>query len=302
VIKAAGVFVEHLPAGVHHDQRASGHHAADRADTHTGGLCRSEHLAVPLGWRRKEQFVVVAAMQQAAALYRVGQARQQRAARQRVELDLCPDAAAAHQVAQVTEQAVADIDGAAGNAAQALAQGLAGLQLIALPGPSDAAHADALPALAQDAGATLLQPHVAGAPHSAIAHAGGLTLGLLAITDEAPGTIGQRVAALRARGVDVIVALSTGSARSARQVATQVGEGIDFVVLGALDRAEVNPPERVANTALLSAGKHGHGLVVVDLFAKGAGPWTDASAWTREHQAASRAREIEALAARIERP
>jgi hypothetical protein len=182
--------------------------------------------------------------------------------------------------------------------AETLARGLAGLRLVATPGSRDVAHASSLPSLAEHATASLLGAGTQPAPHSAIARAGGLTVGVLAIEDDALEAIRERVAALRARSVDAVVALSTTSARNARRIASGV-DGIDFLVLGAIDRAQVVPPERVRDTVLLTAGKHGHGVVVVDLFPRNAGPWTDASEWTREHHRAMRAAEIETLSARI---
>jgi hypothetical protein len=107
-------------------------------------------------------------------------------------------------------------------------------------------------------------------------------------------------AALRAGGASVVVGLMNAPSRTARRVAGSV-EGLDFLLIAGSE-ATATPPERVAKTTLLHAGKHGHGLLVVDVYrsaGSAAEPLEDASAWTAgERGRAAKARADE-LAARI---
>ena len=109
----------------------------------------------------------------------------------------------------------------------------------------------------------------------------------------------RETAALRAGGAQLVLARERG--RGSRAAAGSV-EGLDFVLIAGAEPAVASPPERIGKSTLLRAGKHGHGLLVVDVFARagaGASPLEDISAWTHgeaSHAAQARADE---LAARI---
>ena len=106
------------------------------------------------------------------------------------------------------------------------------------------------------------------------------------------------VGALREDGAGVIVGLVRGTRRDARAIAREV-EGIDFLVQGGLDLEEPIPPFEVDGTWVLHAGRQGQGVVVVDVFLRGDGTFTDWSDWTREEQRAHIEGEIRDLRARI---
>jgi hypothetical protein len=86
--------------------------AADARDGHAGACAGGLHLGAATG-RAEQQFVVVAAAQQAFVLQRARLRGQHRAARQRRQLDARADARALQDVAQVAQQPVADVDRAA---------------------------------------------------------------------------------------------------------------------------------------------------------------------------------------------
>ena len=106
------------------------------------------------------------------------------------------------------------------------------------------------------------------------------------------------VAALREDGAKVIVGLVRGSRRDARAIAREV-DGIDFLVQGGLDLEEPIPPFEVGGTWVLHAGRQGQGIVVVDVFLRGDGSFTDWSDWTREEERAHVEGQIRDLRARI---
>jgi hypothetical protein len=124
-----------------------------------------------------------------------------------------------------------------------------------------------------------------------------------------------RVAAARAAGADVVVVLASATRRTARAIAATAGA--DFVLLGGVSEEEVAVPAAVegegdtAGAVLLHAGRHGRGLLVVDLFPWGlaqagggthpaSGAWTDVGAWTRRVLRARLEMQIRELATRIE--
>ncbi len=106
------------------------------------------------------------------------------------------------------------------------------------------------------------------------------------------------VRSLRAEGADVIVALVTGDRRAARRVATGI-EGIDFVIHGGLDQAEVNIPAVTDGAAVIHAGRQGQGVVVLDVFPGEGEAWRDASEWTREARRGHLEGRIATLARRV---
>ncbi|MFK7990662.1 MAG: multiheme c-type cytochrome [Sandaracinaceae bacterium] len=111
---------------------------------------------------------------------------------------------------------------------------------------------------------------------------------------------GQREAdALREAGADVVIALVTADRRTARRIASRV-EAVDVVVHGGVDEADVGPPSEIDAAALVSAGRQGQGLVVLDLWPEdGSDRWVDVSAWTRESQRTHLTGQITSLETRI---
>ena len=109
----------------------------------------------------------------------------------------------------------------------------------------------------------------------------------------------EAVRSLRAGGADLVVALVSGDRRVARQVATGI-DGIDFVIHGGLDEAEVSPPSTSGGGVVVSAGRQGQGLVVLELRSRPHGDgWADASVWTREALRTHVESQITSLRARI---
>ncbi len=113
--------------------------------------------------------------------------------------------------------------------------------------------------------------------------------------------IGAARAALTAlpEDVSVRVVLLQGDRRTARRVAEL--EGVDFVLLGGLDQAEALPPARSGEGWIVYGGRQGQGLLVLDLFIRGEGPFVDASAWSREIEVARLDTEIDDLQQRLVR-
>lgn len=105
------------------------------------------------------------------------------------------------------------------------------------------------------------------------------------------------VGQLRDGGADVVIGLYTGDARTAHRIAGP--GGTDFLLVGGLSESTVRPPEQVGDTTLLHAGRHGHGLLVLDLVRRGHGLWTDASEWTRDRRRARLDHRIANLQTRI---
>lgn len=104
---------------------------------------------------------------------------------------------------------------------------------------------------------------------------------------------------LRERGAQVVVGLLQSDARTARRVAG-ASRGLDVLLLGGPDSAEVPPPERIGTATLVRAAHHGHGLLVIDLFRSGDGAFADVSAWTRAAQKQALERSVADLSARVD--
>jgi len=189
--------------------------------------------------------------------------------------------------------------------AEALADAFAQLGLVAaVTGAADAAHDPALPAkLAERGHFALLQP---GAPSERrVVERGGMRVGLFGLTGAAvedaraaTASAQQQVDALRGEGATLVVALVAADARTARRIAGGV-KGLDFLVHGGIASASVTPPEPVGTTTVLRAARNGQGLLVVDLFRAGAGPFADISAWTRERELQGLEQRITELRVRI---
>lgn len=105
------------------------------------------------------------------------------------------------------------------------------------------------------------------------------------------------VGQLRDGGADVVIGLYTGDARTAHRIAGP--GGTDFLLVGGLSESTVRPPEQIGDTTLLHAGRHGHGMLVLDLVRRGHGLWSDASEWTRERRRATLDHRIANLETRI---
>ncbi|MBX3248227.1 MAG: hypothetical protein KF901_13695 [Myxococcales bacterium] len=94
------------------------------------------------------------------------------------------------------------------------------------------------------------------------------------------------------------LALVVGDRRLARDVAST--DGIDFVVLGGLSRVDAMPPSEAGSGWVLHGGRHGQGLLVLDLYRPAAsGPWTDVSRWSVETERESHRAEMGTLEARL---
>jgi 2',3'-cyclic-nucleotide 2'-phosphodiesterase (5'-nucleotidase family) len=106
---------------------------------------------------------------------------------------------------------------------------------------------------------------------------------------------------LRSGGARWVVVLVSGTQRLGRRAAGSL-TGADFVLLGGLGEADVPPPVRVGQSYLLRAGRQGHGLLVVDVFARGngrLGDHADRSPWTRRVRDEGLRARIDDLATRI---
>ncbi|MEM9189197.1 MAG: multiheme c-type cytochrome [Myxococcota bacterium] len=139
---------------------------------------------------------------------------------------------------------------------------------------------------------------------------GPLKIGFFGVTDfgNAPGGVEtlaspleaaqSSVAALQQADVQVVVALVRGSRRDARRLGSEV-DGIDFVIQAGLDEPEALAPSAAGSTVLLHAGRQGQGLVVLDLYHRGDGTFTDWSDWTVAEERAALSDRIEDLERRI---
>lgn len=183
----------------------------------------------------------------------------------------------------------------------------------ATPGGADLAHAQDYSPLLAAARFELLGGAAVGSAlgkplaTTRIVERGGLKLGLWGLGDagldpkqaatELPVQARTATQKLRAEGAQWVVGLLSAEPRLARRIAGGT-PGLDFLLSGGRQQAKPTPPERVGDTLLLTAGRQGHGLLVVDLFGN-AGPFRDRSAWSREHAASGLAANIAELQARI---
>ncbi len=90
--------------------------------------------------------------------------------------------------------------------------------------------------------------------------------------------------AARAEGASFVVVLTSADRRTAHRIAAS--DQVDLVIEGGRDEADVRPPGESEGAPVLSVGRHGQGLLIVDLFdlpapdAPRARP-RDVSSWTR---------------------
>jgi len=125
-----------------------------------------------------------------------------------------------------------------------------------------------------------------------VAHAleaGGIKVGTLGILgNEAHeeravlADVTNGVRALKAKGAQVVVVLVSGDRRLANRIAGTTG--VDLVVSAGIDTKEATPPVRVGNAHVVTAGRQGEGLLVIDLHRVADGSFVDASDWTRARQ------------------
>ncbi len=119
----------------------------------------------------------------------------------------------------------------------------------------------------------------------------------LRFDEDAIASARAAVSSVRREGADVVVALVSGDRPFANRIAGV--EGVDFVVRGGLDQAEALPPSPRGGAHLVHASHQGQGVLVLDVYRRGPGPFVDASAWTRRVAAGEREEEVRALAGRI---
>jgi len=167
-------------------------------------------------------------------------------------------------------------------------------------------------AVANDAGTAT---RTLALPAHIVVQAGGLRVGIFGVSDMVAGAgVADGVTAptdleaqalraateLRAEGADVVIALVRAPRRIARRIASRINT-IDFVVEGGLDEADASPPAVVEHGAILTAGRQGQGLLVVDIHRRSDVnvAWTDVSAWTREVERTRLTAQINSLRARI---
>lgn len=137
-----------------------------------------------------------------------------------------------------------------------------------------------------------------------VRHVGDLEVGLLfAELSERQAPAATRLTAtaegLRKGHADVVIAVTHGDFRRARQLAVKT-KGIDFFVATGRDSDEPTPPEQLGRTVLLTGGRHGRGLLVLDLHvSKPNSPFADDSAWTQASARAAKRRAIDDLTERI---
>ncbi|MFO0627852.1 MAG: multiheme c-type cytochrome [Polyangiales bacterium] len=179
---------------------------------------------------------------------------------------------------------------------------LNGLALAAwVPGPSDFAQGPHEFARLRGALRAEALGANAGLGGGLVREVGGVRVGLVGVTDlrptsgdaaaGAPATqdpiaaTRREVAAVRARGAEVVVVLASLPRRQARMIAGDV-PGVDFVIAARNDAPSAPPPERLGSAYLLTAASQGRGLGVVDLWVRGGGGFTDASEATRRAERA----------------
>jgi hypothetical protein len=104
--------------------------------------------------------------------------------------------------------------------------------------------------------------------------------------DEANVTTESAVASLRARfkeadpeGVRPWLLLTNGSRRFAKRLAEQI-PGLDFVIMGGVDQVNASPPSQHGTAFVISGGRHGEGVLVVDVYLRDAAPFADWSDWS----------------------
>lgn len=136
---------------------------------------------------------------------------------------------------------------------------------------------------------------------------GGLKLAVFALDsaagdlDAQNGLVAVHVAAARAEGADLIVALSNLGLRNSRRVA-RAATGLDAIVVGAVpDRLEqVEEADREGDVWLLETPRHGAAMAVLTIAMHGEGGAIDASPWLPTTRTTLQAR-IDALQADLQR-
>ena len=122
MVERWGVDYDFPVVGIAQAQAGLCFNAADPGHGHAGLLCGGDDGGSLFPRRGKAQLVIVAAGQRLAALQCLRLMRQHGTERQRVNLQCRPDMRCVKNVLQVAAQAVGNIDGRMGNAAQVQAQ------------------------------------------------------------------------------------------------------------------------------------------------------------------------------------
>ncbi|MEM7136848.1 MAG: multiheme c-type cytochrome [Myxococcota bacterium] len=182
--------------------------------------------------------------------------------------------------------------------AETLVQILNGLEVsAALPGARDRAQqAETLATLRAKASFPWLA--MSGDAEVVRVQAGGVRVAIVGVRPGAdPDAVLAAVGTAQAE-TDVTIAVVSGSRRDANRLAAV--SGVDFVVQGGLDEDEPVPPHQAGEGWVLHAGRQGQGLTVVDVYPKSAGPFSDASAWSRGVREKSLEAQIADLSAKID--
>ena len=126
-------------------------------------------------------------------------------------------------------------------------------------------------------------------PVAHVLEAGGIKLGTLGVLGNeareegtALASVATGVQALKAKGAQVVIVLVSGDRRLANRIAGT--GGVDLVVSAGIDTKEANPPVRVGTAHVVTAGRQGEGLLVIDLHRVAEGSFVDASDWSRSRQ------------------
>lgn len=142
------------------------------------------------------------------------------------------------------------------------------------------------------------------------AHAGGATGASPAhwVVDQADETVvvtSADAAALRSRfeladpkGTRPWLLLANGSRRFAKRLAEQI-PGLDFVIMGGVDQPTGPPPSQHGTAFVLGGGRHGEGVLVVDVYLRDTGPVADWSDWSFAVRRDAIAAQIAELRAKI---
>lgn len=127
----------------------------------------------------------------------------------------------------------------------------------------------------------------------------GHRIGVVGVSDLNPEATSAAEAALEAlEETELRIALSRGPRRFARDVARL--PGVSFVIQGGLDLEEAIAPQELGDAVLLHGGRQGQGVLVLDLYLRGEGPWQNISAWSIDSERLTLTTQIQSLTGRLE--